>query len=100
MSCSLCNNDDACIERALVFNGDPGDAGGRAVTTAPVPYGEEPMNDGRVPTARCAGCGVTAGNYHHEGCAFEVCPRCGGQLVECPCRPGVVERAGRGVEAD
>lgn len=102
MSCSLCDDDEsgACVERALVFNAGAGERGGHVVTTDPVPYGTEPMYDGWVPTTRCAGCGVTAGNYHHEGCELEICPICGEQLVRCPCRPGITSRDATGTGSE
>lgn len=102
MACSLCEDEDggACVERALVFNAEEGERGGRVVTTAPVPYGDEPMYDGWTPSMRCADCGVTAGNYHHEACELEICPICGEQLVECPCEPGVTSRGAAGFELE
>lgn len=100
MACSLCDDDEAgaCIERALVYNARAGEGGEQVVTTDPVPYGAEPMYDGWMPSMRCAGCGVTAGSYHHDGCEFEICPICGEQLVECPCNPGVTSRDHAGIE--
>lgn len=102
MTCSLCDGRDgdegACVERTLVFNGSDGEPGARVATVDPVPYGAEPMFDGRVPTRPCPDCGVTAGNYHHEDCTREICPVCGEQLVRCPCQPGVVAGGSRDLE--
>ena len=35
---------------------------------------------------RCHDCNVKPGGVHHGGCDEEVCARCGGQLIMCPCR--------------
>lgn len=35
---------------------------------------------------RCHDCGVKTGGYHHPGCDWERCPRCGGQVIgNCDC---------------
>ena len=46
---------------------------------SPVPY---TPND---PKARCHDCNVAAGGSHHVGCDMEICPRCGGEFLECSC---------------
>ena len=33
----------------------------------------------------CGSCGVATGEYHHEGCREEECPRCNDKLVKCAC---------------
>jgi hypothetical protein len=33
----------------------------------------------------CPGCGISAPNFHHAGCEFEICPACEGELVGCDC---------------
>ncbi len=33
----------------------------------------------------CHDCGVAPGNYHHPSCDMERCPKCGEQLISCPC---------------
>jgi hypothetical protein len=40
--------------------------------------------DGK-PEHTCPGCGITAPNFHHAGCEFEMCRACEGQLVGCEC---------------
>jgi hypothetical protein len=34
---------------------------------------------------RCPDCNVNIGGYHHPGCEYEICPRCGDYLLECGC---------------
>ena len=34
---------------------------------------------------QCGDCKCAPGTYHHPGCDRERCPRCGGQLISCPC---------------
>ena len=33
----------------------------------------------------CDDCGAERGEYHHPGCEWEECPRCGGQYLSCGC---------------
>lgn len=33
----------------------------------------------------CHDCGVIAGELHLDGCDWEICPRCNGQYLGCPC---------------
>ena len=33
----------------------------------------------------CHDCSVQIGAKHHPGCDMERCPRCGAQLISCPC---------------
>lgn len=33
----------------------------------------------------CHDCGAGVGAYHHPGCDWERCPRCGRQLITCGC---------------
>jgi hypothetical protein len=37
------------------------------------------------PNGRCHDCGIKHGNYHHDGCDVEQCPRCKEQLISCAC---------------
>lgn len=34
---------------------------------------------------RCPDCNVRIGGFHHPGCENEICPRCGGMLIDCGC---------------
>jgi hypothetical protein len=36
-------------------------------------------------STRVLGCGITAPNFHHAGCEFEMCPACEGELTACEC---------------
>ncbi len=94
MPCSLCDDDagTACIDRILIFNDKEGTNDKTSLQLEPIPYGSEPMYDDWIPSNRCAKCGVVVGEYHHDGCGFEICPHCGGQLNECSCQPGVIAR--------
>lgn len=38
-----------------------------------------------VPLQPCHDCAAVIGQYHCEGCDWERCPRCGGQLLGCEC---------------
>lgn len=33
----------------------------------------------------CHDCGVKKGEFHLEACDWEICPKCGGQLLSCDC---------------
>lgn len=44
-----------------------------------IPYDDD---DGEE---RCHDCGAKKGNYHHNGCDMERCPKCKGQLISCGC---------------
>lgn len=51
-------------------------------------YARITENDGKDDTTnRCHDCGIIMkyGNIHHQGCDWERCPRCGGQLLACGC---------------
>lgn len=37
---------------------------------------------------RCCDCGIKYGGYHHVGCQYECCPKCGGQWISCGCKYG------------
>jgi len=39
----------------------------------------------RRQVVRCAECNVLPGGFHHVGCVFEICPKCGGKWVYCAC---------------
>jgi hypothetical protein len=34
---------------------------------------------------RCAECNILPGGFHHVGCVFEICPKCGGKWIYCKC---------------
>jgi hypothetical protein len=50
-----------------------------------VPYTDRETDPFQRSRARCPGCNVRWGEYHHPGCDQERCPRCGGQLLLCGC---------------
>lgn len=93
MRCALCGDGttEGCVERLLVYN-DGAESTGRTRRREPIPYGDEPMYDDWIPSTYCAQCGVAVGDYHHVGCELEICPRCGDQLGECDCQPGMTAR--------
>jgi hypothetical protein len=39
--------------------------------------------------ARCHDCNVADGGYHHNGCDWERCPKCGHQFLGCDCGDNV-----------
>lgn len=41
-----------------------------------IPNGDDP----------CDECRCRAGGMHHRHCTSEICPKCGGLLMECGCR--------------
>jgi hypothetical protein len=49
---------------------------------APIPYGSEKDDWGG---GACHDCGADRPGFHHPGCDFEECPRCGDQLITCGC---------------
>ncbi len=40
-------------------------------------------SDGILPY--CGDCSAVDGEYHGFGCDFEICPKCGNQLISCEC---------------
>lgn len=46
-----------------------------------IPFGDEPHGRNRE---ECPDCRVERGQFHHEGCDWEVCPFDGKQLLSCP----------------
>jgi hypothetical protein len=70
-SCSLCHHYEtagvSCSCEYLIdskFNG----------------YRRIPISDNS-----CHECGCRAGGIHHRHCTSEICPNCGGGLMECEC---------------
>jgi hypothetical protein len=49
-----------------------------------IPYGQE-IRPKRLEQKRCSDCAVKLGHFHHPGCDWEECPRCGLQLISCDC---------------
>ena len=45
-------------------------------------YSRTPYNEGDI----CHDCNVAVGQYHHNGCDMERCPKCSGQLISCFCK--------------
>lgn len=34
---------------------------------------------------KCHDCGISSCGYHHFGCDWEICPKCGCQVISCEC---------------
>jgi len=79
--CSFCGKEtegaSSCIESFIRINGKD---------YAPLPFkkkNDTVFTKGRE--ARCADCNILPGGLHHVGCAFEICPKCGGKWLGCVC---------------
>lgn len=98
VTCEFCEHEmaegEGCREKKIEF-------GDGAVVKA-VQYGnEERFDPSNQPTDEmeeamrevakhddrnsCHDCNAGEGEYHHPGCDWEECPRCGGQLLSCEC---------------
>jgi hypothetical protein len=71
--------------------GRPYDASGGGCDPTPFPdgtlvvrFGQERGRSVDSPST-CHDCGVSLGQPHHLYCDLEQCPKCGGQLLGCPC---------------
>lgn len=56
----------------------------------------------QLDTTMCPACSVASGDHHAFGCPVEVCPWCGGQLINCDCRFRLlgIDRLDRESQAD
>ncbi len=54
---------------------------------APLPYKKrkETVFTKGGPLRRCPECNILPGGFHHVGCVFELCPKCGEKWVYCRC---------------
>lgn len=82
--CEYCKREmtkaDSCLVTHFIY--EDGEEFGR------VPFGMEERfgkftDEGQ--NARCPDCNVMYGCFHHPGCDWEECPRCGGQFLSCDC---------------
>ncbi len=48
-------------------------------------FGEEKRFGAYTASGPCHDCGAPLDSYHHPGCDWEECPRCGGQAIGCSC---------------
>jgi hypothetical protein len=74
--CQACDQDMRLVDRCTA-NQTIEFEGGIAYSSIPYPS-DRPD--------RCHDCNVAAGQAHHPGCDMERCPKCGGQLISCPCQ--------------
>lgn len=80
MICKYCGQET----RDSATTGCTGNGPGKGWTVEVDDYVDPVLYDGYC-GERCPECGVTAGNYHHAHCGYEICPICGGYLDECDC---------------
>lgn len=66
----------SCLHTRLILEGKLFDR---------IHFGAEPVEMMHPRTDPCHDCRVDRGGYHHSGCDWEHCPRCGGQLISCGC---------------
>ena len=79
--CNLCRGDmdkvDGCINKKFLC------ADGKIVNAKP--YTPLTKEEEKHLPKRCHDCHCRLGNYHHDSCDMERCPRCGGQALSCEC---------------
>lgn len=80
-TCAACNGEmktaDGCTEKQISFTMDP--------EVDAIPVGEEQREIAADIDGRCSDCGAMEGEFHHPGCDWEECPKCGQQLLGCDC---------------
>lgn len=80
-TCTICGKTEgasSCIETRIRIEG---------VLYRPIPYSprkKTAFEEDGLPR-RCPECGVLPGGFHHVGCPFEFCPKCGGRWLSCKC---------------
>lgn len=81
--CKYCNQDMTEVKGCVKIPVKCADG----TVLGPIPYGD-PREHMPSDMPACPDCAAKHGGFHHPGCDWETCPKCGGQLISCGCLEG------------